>query len=185
MQLLKVTVLCTFLAGVAFAGGDAHYIGADKCAKMCHKAKNKGEQLAIWQKSKHAQAYATLATPAALETAKKAGVTGDPQKAEACLKCHVTGFEAAATLKDSTFSYNEGVSCEACHGAGSKYNKLGVMKDKKASLAAGMIEPTEAVCVKCHNKESPNYIPFVFAEMVKKIAHPKPAAVDPAAPAAK
>jgi len=176
MQFLKIAVLGVSLTSFVFAAGEAHYIGADKCAKMCHKAKTKGEQYGIWQKTKHAQAYTTLATPAALETAKKAGVSGDPQKAGACLKCHVTGFEAAATLKDSTYSDKEGISCEACHGAGSNYAKLGVMKDKKASIAAGLTLPTEAVCVKCHNKESPNYKEFVFADMVKKIAHPKPPA---------
>ena len=183
MQFLKVAVLGLYLAGLAFSAGDAHYIGADKCAKMCHKATSKGEQYVIWQKSKHSQAYATLATPAALETAKKAGVTGDPQKAEACLKCHVTGFEAAATVKDSTYSIKDGITCEACHGAGSNYAKLSIMKDQKAAIAAGLVMPTEAVCVKCHNKESPNYKPFVFADMAKIIAHPKPAA--PATPAAK
>jgi hypothetical protein len=183
MRFLKVAVIGMTLTGLVFAGGEAHYIGADKCAKMCHKAKSKGEQLVIWQKTKHAQAYADLATPAALETAKKAGVTGDPQKADACLKCHVTGYTADASLKDSTYSMKDGISCEACHGPGSNYNKLGVMKDKKAAIAAGLIEPTEAVCVKCHNKESPNYKEFIFADMAKKIAHPKPAAET--APAAK
>lgn len=181
MRFLKAAVFGMFAAGLAFAGDEAHYIGADKCSKMCHKSAAKGEQYGIWQKSKHSQAFATLATPAALEMAKKAGVTGDPQKAEACLKCHVTGYTAAAALKDSTFSSKEGVSCEACHGAGSAYSKLSVMKDKKAAIAAGLIMPTEAVCVKCHNKESPSYKPFVFAEAAKTIAHPKPAAAVPAA----
>lgn len=176
MRFLKVAVLGMFTAGLTFAAGEAHYIGADKCAKMCHKAKTKGEQYGIWQKSKHAQAYADLATPAALETAKKAGVTGDPQKADACLKCHVTGFSAAAALKDSTYSIKDGVYCEACHGAGSSYAKLSVMKDKKAAIAAGLIIPTESVCVKCHNKESPTYKEFIYADMAKKIAHPKPPA---------
>ena len=49
-----------------------------------------------------------------------------------------------------------------------------IMKDKKAALAAGLIEPTEKVCVKCHNAESPNYKKFDFAEFSKKIAHPRP-----------
>ena len=173
MQFLKIAVLGVSLTSFVFAAGEAHYIGADKCAKMCHKAVTKGEQYGIWQKSKHAQAFAALATPAALESAKKAGVTGDPAKAEACLKCHVTG---SAALRDSTCTDKEGVSCEACHGAGSNYAKLSVMKDKKAAIAAGLVMPNEAVCVKCHNTESPNYKPFVFADAVKLIAHPKPAA---------
>jgi hypothetical protein len=48
------------------------------------------------------------------------------------------------------------------------------MKDKKLAIAAGLTIPTEKVCVKCHNTDSPFYKPFVFADMAKKIAHPKP-----------
>lgn len=174
MRVLKIAVLGLCLAGIS--GAAPKYVGSDKCARMCHKAVNKGEQYPIWQKSRHAQAYATLATPAALETAKKAGVTGDPQKSEKCLKCHVTGFGAPAASFDSTFAIKDGVQCEACHGAGSDYGKLKIMKDKNASIAAGLVIPSEKVCVKCHNSESPTYKPFVYADMVKKIAHPKPAA---------
>jgi hypothetical protein len=171
-----------FLA-VLFAGvlltvsgsfAEAHYVGTGKCAKMCHKSKNKGEQLVIWQASKHAKAYDDLATPAAHETAKKAGIAGDPQKSEKCLKCHVTAFGANASLIDSSFSIKDGVQCESCHGAGSSYAKLNIMKDKKLSIAAGMVEPTEKVCVKCHNSESPYFKGFKFDEMAKKIAHPVP-----------
>jgi len=183
MKLVTVTALGLCLAGLVIAG-ESHYMGVGKCAKMCHKAKNKGEQYTIWQQSKHAKAYADLATPAALETAKKAGVTGDPQKSETCLKCHVTAYGVQSTLIDSTFSMQEGVQCEACHGPGSAYGKLNVMKDKKLAVAAGLVEPNEQVCVKCHNKESPNFKDFVFADMVKKIAHAKPAAAT-AAPATK
>lgn len=169
MRILAASVvgLC-LMAGMTF-GGEARYVGADKCAKMCHKAVNKGEQYGKWQESAHAKAYTTLATPAALETAKKAGIVGDPQKSEKCLRCHVV------SVKDTVF-YKDGVGCESCHGAGSAYGKLNIMKDKKQSLAAGMIEPTEKVCAKCHNSESPNYKKFVFADMVKQIAHPTPAA---------
>jgi hypothetical protein len=48
------------------------------------------------------------------------------------------------------------------------------MKDKKLAIAAGLTIPNEKVCVKCHNTDSPFYKPFVFADMAKKIAHPKP-----------
>jgi hypothetical protein len=173
MKILFITVL-TLLAGALFAG-DASYVGATKCAKMCHKGAKKGEQLEIWQKSKHAEAYKTLATPAALETAKQAGVTGDPRKSDKCIKCHVTAFSVDAKLLEATYSNEEGVGCEACHGAGKNYAKLNIMKDKAKARAAGMIVPDEKVCVKCHNKESPNFKGFNFKEMYPKIAHPAPA----------
>ncbi len=174
MRILSVAVCGLFLTGMVF--GEPKYMGSEKCARMCHKAVSKGEQLRIWQESKHAHAYAELATPKALESAKKAGITGDPQKADTCLKCHVTGFGAPAARFDSTFSIKDGVQCEACHGAGSDYAKLKIMKDKKLAIAAGLTIPTEKLCVKCHNTDSPFYKSFVFAEMEKKIAHPKPKA---------
>ena len=49
-----------------------------------------GYQFSKWRMSKHAQAYATLATPRAAEIAKEMGEAGDPQAAPACLKCHTT-----------------------------------------------------------------------------------------------
>jgi len=178
MRIISVTICGLVLTGLVF--GEAQYLGAEKCARMCHKAVAKGEQLKIWQASKHANAYAELATPKALETAKKAGIAGDPQKADKCVKCHVTGFGASASSFDSAFSMKDGVQCEACHGAGGDYAKLKIMKDKKAAIAAGLVIPTEKVCVKCHNTESPFYKPFVFADMVKKITHMKPkAAAEP------
>jgi cytochrome c peroxidase len=69
---------------------------------------------------------------------------------------------------------DEGVSCESCHGPGSVYKSMSIMKSKEKSLAKGMTEPTEAVCKTCHNEESPTYRPFNYAEAVKKIAHPNP-----------
>ena len=173
MRLLAVAVMALFAVNLC---AEPNYIGADKCAKMCHKSKAKGDQYGIWKGTRHSEAYAVLATPAALETAKKAGITGDPQKSPKCVKCHVAGFGLSAARFDSTYSLTEGVGCEACHGPGSDYSKLKIMKDKQLALKAGLIEPTERVCVKCHNTESPNYKPFVFAEAYKKIAHPTPKA---------
>ena len=98
----------------------------------------------------------------------------DPQKADECLRCHVTAFGVKKELIDPTCTYEEGVGCEACHGPGSEYRKLAIMKDHDKAVAAGLIEQTEKLCIKCHNKESPTYKPFNFEEDVKKIAHPNP-----------
>jgi hypothetical protein len=154
------------------------YVGVETCGK-CHKTQSKGDQLGQWQKSKHAQAYATLATPEAKEIAKKKGIA-DPQKSADCLKCHVTayGVDAALLVKDAEgkpgVKPEDGVGCESCHGAGSLYKSRTVMKDQKAAIAAGLVVPDEKTCKKCHNENSPTTKPFVFAEMVKKVAHPMP-----------
>src|SRR5262245_54338242 len=88
------------------------YVGSAKC-KMCHNTPAKGEQWKIWSGTKHAQAFAVLATPAAADIAKKAGVTGNPQEAAQCLACHTTGAAAKAELR-TAMKREEGVSCEAC-----------------------------------------------------------------------
>lgn len=153
------------------------YVGANKC-KMCHKGEKKGTIFEKWQESKHSKAYATLASEHAKEVAVKAGVKGDPQQAAECVTCHVTAYKAAADQKDATYALEEGVTCEACHGPGSAYKSLKVMKDITAGTAKGadfgLIKPTNEVCVTCHNPKSPTYKEFKFAEASKLIAHPLP-----------
>jgi len=174
MKLLSVCMLAAIFA-VSMTTAEPHYIGSDKCAKMCHKGEKKGSQYEKWQNEAHSKAYKTLATAPAKETAKNAGITGDPQKAPECLRCHVTAPPGVKKeLIDSTCTYAEGIGCEGCHGPGSDYRKLNAMKNHEMAVAAGMIEQTEASCVRCHNRESPNYKPFNYAEAIKKIAHPIP-----------
>lgn len=151
------------------------YVGVSKCG-MCHKAEAKGNQLGHWQKSKHAQAYVALASDAAKEAAKKAGIEGDPQKSPKCLKCHVTAYGVDAKLLGEKYCIEDGVGCESCHGPGSDYMKMSTMKDREMAVAAGLVVPTEETCVKCHNDESPTYKKFVFKEMFAKVAHPRPKA---------
>jgi len=178
LRAASAVVLCI----AAFAGRAAaevaavhKYIGADKCA-MCHKAEAKGNQYGKWLASSHAKAWETLASPKALEIAKKKGITTAPQATEACVKCHVTGFGQVAAMFDAGFKKELGVQCEACHGPGSDYKAISVMKDKAAAVAAGLIIPDEAMCKKCHNAESPTFTAFDYKTMYAKIAHPRPAA---------
>jgi hypothetical protein len=99
------------------------YIGADKC-KMCHKI-----QHTSWLETKHAKAT---------ENAK---ASKDKKFEVACLTCH-------ATNKDEALA---GVQCEACHGAGSEYKSIQVMKDKAKAVAAGLVIPTQETCNSCHD----------------------------------
>ena len=121
------------------------YVGVDKC-KLCHKI-----QFDSWSKTKHAKAFDSLKPE---EKAKKE-----------CIDCHVT-----AGNKDLA-----GVQCEACHGAGSDYKTLAIMKDKAKSVAAGLKIPAEKDCLVCHNKKSPNFKGFNFADAVKKVHEHKKA----------
>ncbi len=179
---LSITLLLTgmfLFANMLSAQTDApKYVGSAKC-KICHMGAKKGDQYAKWQASQHSKAFATLATERAKEVAKKAGVEGNPQESAKCLKCHVTGFDAPASAKAATFAQTEGVGCEACHGAGSAYQSMKVMKALRAGTqeakAVGFLKGDEATCKKCHNPESPTYKPFKFDEAWKQIAHMIPA----------
>jgi hypothetical protein len=147
---------------------------------MCHKSTKKGAQWSKWQSGPHSKAYATLATDEAKAVANKAGVEGDPQKAESCLKCHVTGHGVAAERLGSKYDKTEGVSCESCHGAGGGYYKKSTMvaitTGEIDGASVGLKVPDEKTCVECHNEKSPTYKKFVFEERVKEIAHPIPEA---------
>ncbi len=116
-----------------------------------------------------------LASEESKAIGKEMGIE-DPQKADECLKCHLTGHGEAAEAFGPKYTPDEGVGCEACHGPGSLYKKRKVMKDQAASLKVGLKIPDEKVCKECHNEESPKYEGFDFEEMVKKIAHAKPKA---------
>jgi hypothetical protein len=156
---------------------DFTYIGATKC-KTCHRKPEAGEQYKIWSESKHAKAYETLASEAALAEAKKRGIA-DPQKAPECLKCHATAFAVMDDLANQKIKLEEGVSCESCHGAGSGYAKKSVKKKIVAGeiegASVGLWEVTEKTCKTCHTPEGNAFFKeFVYAERVKAIAHPTP-----------
>jgi hypothetical protein len=152
------------------------YEGATKC-KLCHNSAKKGQQYTVWSKSAHSQAYNRLASEEAKKVAKAKGIE-DPQKSEKCLKCHAPAFNVKTELKGEKFDITEGVTCENCHGPGSAYKKITVMKaiysGKEKGEKYGMLTVDEDTCKKCHNEESPTYDkskPFDFAQMLKKIDH--------------
>jgi len=138
--------------------GEYEYIGAAKC-KICHNSPTKGAQYKIWAASPHAKAMEVLSATEAK----------DPK----CTKCHSTALAADPDLV-ATITVKEGVSCESCHGPGSAYKVMSVMKSREKSMAKGLIIPDEKVCRKCHNEESPNFKGFDFKTYAAKIAHPIP-----------
>ena len=121
--LVAAMVVAILGLGVLAASAAPTYIGAEKC-KMCHKV-----QYDSWAQTKHAKA--TESAKASKEWKFEA----------ACLTCH-------ATNKDEAMA---GVQCEACHGAGSDYKTLSVMKDLAKAKAAGLVVPTQETCNGCHD----------------------------------
>jgi hypothetical protein len=158
------------------------YIGAKAC-KNCHSTEAKGAAFEKWNESKHAKAFARLASP----EAKKAGAerkVEDPQKSPECLKCHQTAFGEDQKNIKKGFTPEDGVQCESCHGPGEEHFKKrfaeaasGKADDgKRVQIPADEIisRPTMATCVTCHNEKSPTYKPFCMKERVKEIAHYDP-----------
>jgi hypothetical protein len=104
---------------------DSSYVGSLACGP-CHV-----DQMAAWQKTKHAGAYMTLAD-------KKQQFNTN------CLPCHVTGVSMEKA--DEALVVPEerrGVGCEACHGPGRNH-----VKNPKENPVVSNPEP--ALCRKCH-----------------------------------
>jgi hypothetical protein len=169
----------------AQAPDPALYVGVKGCG-MCHKKEEAGNQLAKWQESGHAKAFATLGTPEAKEAGKKVGVD-DPQTSGKCLKCHATAYNFTETLAGiEKIAVEDGVTCESCHGPGKNYKSKEIMKDRAQCVANGMIHPATKSCDKCHNEQSPTWkadrytkkdgtkAGFDAEQAYEKIKHPNP-----------
>lgn len=169
--LIPAILAALLLPGVAVA---QNYVGADKC-KGCHEPAKMGKQHSTWKASPHAKAFATLATEESKKIAKEKGIA-DPQTDAKCLKCHDTAATAAADKLAKSFKKGQGVGCESCHGPAENHTKARAIAEDDAPIAEGEIvkKPGEKVCLECHNKESPTFKAFKFADAVKAIAHPKP-----------
>ncbi len=170
-------LILTFLLSLSLEAEYKHaFTGASKC-RVCHMSKKKGSQYGVWKESKHANAYLTLTAPEAKAVAGKAGQGGKPpQETPACLKCHVTAWDAPAELLGSRYSREEGVTCESCHGPGKDYSPIKIMRDQALAVENGLIIPKKEDCLKCHNKESPTYKPFDFDTFWAEIVHDNPLA---------
>lgn len=146
------------------------YVGSKTGCKMCHSLAKNGEIYEKWAASGHAKAFANIPAD------KKADKT--------CWGCHTTGAgKPGGYAPDAKNAADlEGVGCESCHGPGSDYKALSVMKDPAKAKAAGLIVPNEKVCLGCHAGAVPEghkALPkFEFATAKTKIEHkiPKPAA---------
>jgi hypothetical protein len=138
------------------------FVGAEKCASVCHNNDTMGFQFNSWNSSPHRDAFNILASKKAEKYAIKAHLTANPQESQACLKCHITGGELDSSYFTATYKKEEGVTCEECH----KH-----IYDGKTYL------PTEADCLKCHNDSLHKVHKFDFRKGCTEIAHKRPAQV--------
>ncbi len=105
--------------------GDS-YAGIDACVP-CHAAPK-----AVWDKTAHAHAYATLATEF-----KEYNLD--------CVSCHVTGYEEPGGSSVTHVEKLENVQCEVCHGPSSRH-----VKDPK-KVQVPIPRPGTDHCTTCHH----------------------------------
>lgn len=67
---------------------------------------------------------------------------------EKCRVCHKV--QHASWAASGHAKRTPPLDCEGCHGPGSEYKALAVMKDPKKARAAGLVDPDAAYCGKCH-----------------------------------
>lgn len=121
---VAAVVMGLVLAGALVGSAAPTYIGAAKC-KMCHKV-----EYDSW-----------LANGTHSKALEKAKASTDPKWDASCMSCHATNNSETS----------QGVECEACHGPGSDYKAMSVMKDRAKSVAAGLVLQDQKQCDRCHD----------------------------------
>jgi hypothetical protein len=139
------------------------YLGADKCASVCHNNKEMGFQYDKFLSSPHAKSFEILTSEKALRYARNANKKENPQECSLCLKCHVTGGGLDSSFFADTYKKEDGVTCEACH--------------KKEYVPKSFL-PVEEDCLKCHKNSVHRIHKFDFRERFERIAHPRPEAIN-------
>jgi hypothetical protein len=82
--------------------------------------------------------------------------------AEECKLCHKV--QHASWAASAHAKRTPSLDCESCHGAGSEYKALAVMKDPAKAKAAGLVDPDAAFCARCHKgKVDPSLLRKVHA----------------------
>jgi 2',3'-cyclic-nucleotide 2'-phosphodiesterase (5'-nucleotidase family) len=108
------------------AKGEPGYAGVDTCS-TCHE-----EPRAVWDKTQHAHAYATLS-----KQFKEYNLD--------CVSCHVTGYDRPGGSTVTHVDDLKDVQCEVCHGPGS----LHVAKPEKVKVP--FPKPSSDTCLACHH----------------------------------
>lgn len=175
---MKKIVLCSVLAlfvsspVLAEVKKATEFTGTNNC-KRCHR-----KVWRSWKKTPMAQSFTILLPGERAEMKSKAGLdpNKDYSKDATCLPCHTTGYGKAGgyTSKKDTPDLI-GVSCEACHGAGSEYAKVmtkhGRTYTEEEMIHTGLILQPSITCMECHNENSPTH---KFQEKLDPSKHPWP-----------
>lgn len=123
---------------------DQTYTGSKRCAS-CHF-----DQFLKWKKSGHSKGFEML--------------TAKYQTNGECLKCHTTGYGEETGFKDfATTPALAGITCESCHGPGSKHDEIAQQFKNVAKLSPEQEQMVRGsiwkmlpknVCVDCHSVQA-------------------------------
>lgn len=166
----------TVSPSVAGAAATANkFVGVSGCgSKTCHGNAAGSNEMKMWtDKDPHAASFEKLSDEKAGKIANAVG-EGDATTSAKCTGCHTTAGTVAADLKEKTLKAEDGVTCEACHGAGSAYKDDKHQKDRIFALANGLTDLSKkdvrkATCDACHGK---------IDEKMVAAGHPKPTTYD-------
>jgi len=158
-------ILLTMTVRVAAAEGDAlQYEGVYVC-KKCHSMTKRDyydNVYELWEKSPHANGMKELSSQQSKDIGAKMGIA-DVTTDVKCVKCHATAGDADTSQQGKFYAREEGVTCEGCHGPGSKFKKKEIHAenyDEATKVGFSPIkkkEEVEKLCTRCHNPESPTY----------------------------
>jgi len=173
-----LVVALTFVVTMGQEESPPAYVGMKGC--VCHKLKSLGNQVGHWQeKDPHAKAYESLKSEESKKVAAQMGIK-DPTADKRCLECHATASVAPEDQRVN-LKMEDGVSCEGCHGPGSKYCKKQIMIDRERAVARGLVviktpEQRQKVCGRCHNKDVPKefYKELDFVKDWEPVKHTLP-----------
>jgi predicted CXXCH cytochrome family protein len=165
--------------------GPKRYVANETC-KLCHNKADHGSQWGIWKGSPHAKGFETLLGEPALKIARARGLDRPPSEAYQCLRCHTTAYDRETESVPEPLKVEDGVQCEACHGAGSRHVVDGrnylLGRDLSIDFTANIETPNERTCKQCHRRQSPTWDPnrytengrptgFSFQQAFEKIVH--------------
>ncbi len=159
---MKKILLCSALAllvsspALAQEKKEYDFAGVNSC-KKCHRKVWK-----TWKKTPMAESFTILMPGERAEMKTKAGLdpNKDYTKDASCLPCHTTGYgKAGGFVSVEETPDLKGVGCEACHGAGTAYNKVmkkrGRVYTEEEMVHTGLNLDPRATCLTCHNEKSP------------------------------
>lgn len=195
VRILPPLALCIAVAALTRAAdgpgdpppAEGGLVGAQAC-KTCHNTEAMERRWDTWMNTSHADAMETLKSEWSARIAKEKGLARPAWEAPECLRCHVTGYDAAKSAAPARIDPADGIQCETCHGPGADHVRDAqlkwVEKQEAVDVSAHIDMPDKENCLQCHNTDSPTWDParytkedgtatgFDYLQAKKRAVHP-------------